>query len=472
MPATSWTNVTCPTDQYVVGFNTYVRTHTGSSTAVLARIRLDCRRANAQLEFTGSMHSPTPEGGAPATGGTWVPASANCPSTHPIANGVDTRAGWYVDRMRLRCAQPRPTIPTITFPRWNSTDPSDNTAHAAGWAVRVNVVSSATEYQTCLRRSGTSNCYSEQTFSASGAYVANNEAQFGVTIGSAQQGTITEVEARACVGSLCSPWSAVERMTIVPFAPNLSSPADNVSATSRNVTFSWQANPAATAGYQLFIQRPNAYPAYSIYNPSAASVPGQFLNIQLNAGTTNQTVQIPAELGNSVVWGVAGCANFTGKGRRCSTSITQRTLSLPAAITFTQDLAETFKHARCVNCHAVTTTGYPAGHQSISNPTSPAACTFCHPNSYLPQGALAVEWHAPPSSMSFTGKTDAELCILAKNPGTKATSVQQHLTEDRLILWAVDNPRVQNATLPKAWAGNIQTWRNTVTQWVNAGMPC
>jgi hypothetical protein len=76
--------------------------------------------------------------------------------------------------------------------------------------------------------------------------------------------------------------------------------------------------------------------------------------------------------------------------------------------------------------------------------------------------------------MDFRNKTPAQLCGMAKNPGTIAGTVLNHLTQDRLILWAVASGRVPGTATPKPVAppGSISSWRSQVQAWVDAGMPC
>lgn len=323
--------LSCGQDHFVASFNGYVKKIlTGQE--VLSNLSISCLKSTALGATSGTAQSRS--GGGSTSGGAWS-GWKSCPSAG-FARGANGRSGWHVDRMRLNCtspaaAAPAPTAaPVVNLPRW--TGPADaNTAAAGNWAVSVSSVTNATRYRICLRRENSTNCYYNQVQNASSAAPSTGGLQFGVTIPLTEQGTIAEVLAQGCNDQdQCGPWSAAEKMTVVPNPPTLSAPANSSSAASRNVSFSWQGSSYASAGYQLFVYIPTASP-YQAYNPMASSVTGQFLNTQLNAGTTSQVIQIPNELGTSVRWGMTSCANFAGKGRRCSLGYAPRSLSLPSA---------------------------------------------------------------------------------------------------------------------------------------------
>ena len=49
----------------------------------------------------------------------------------------------------------------------------------------------------------------------------------------------------------------------------------------------------------------------------------------------------------------------------------------------------------------------------------------------------------------------------------------EHMTEDRLVLWAVgDGRHAFGNNVPTAPPNDIQAWRDLIAEWVNAGMPC
>ncbi len=482
-PATDTADALCGSNRFVAGFNVYRRQITTGQT-VVARVALKCRQANAQSVATGTDESP--EAGAPATGGSWNQTNLFCTSSGVtmIAFGARGRRGWYLDNVKLRCVDPPATpsaAPTLVFPRWNATAVGDDYGATPGWVVRLQSVSGAVKYQICLRDSGAQNCYYNQTLDASSAFASGNTLQFAVTIPADRQSTISQWTARACNSvPQCGPWAATaESFTVVPSPPTLSAPADNqVISNTRTVTFTWQANQAANAGYQLVLWRTGQQSGYSVYSPAAAlTAPHQ--SIQIPAGTTSYTYNLAPGL-TSVQWGVYACANFTNKGRRCSLGTQPRGFTVPAFFGFA--MAPTFRHERCANCHAVvpdnfakdtstdTSKGLPSNHTTVNASTN---CATCHTNSLLPtQGTINPGWHAP-SGMDFRNRTDAQLCTMAQTFGG-AGSVLNHLTQDKLILWAIgDGRRPSNSTpYPTAPPNNITTWQGLVQSWVNAGTPC
>lgn len=487
-PATNTADALCASNQFVAGFNVYRKQVTTGQT-VVAKVAIFCRGANSQSVATGNAQEHS--AGGSATGGSWNQNHLNCTtsSTTTMAFGAKGRRGWYVDNMRLRCVDPPPpppipqSAPVLVFPRWNATSTGEDYGATPSWTVRLQPVANATRYQICLRVSGSQTCYFNQTLEASSAFASGNTLQFGVTIPADPQSSISQWTARACnSASQCGPWASAESFTVVPNAPALTAPNNNQTITNtRTVTFTWQANNAANAGYQLIIYRTGQQSGYNAYNPTAA-LPVPHQTIQIPAGTTSYTYTLAPGL-TAVRWGVYACANFTGKGRRCSLGLSGiRGLSVPPFFAFT--LAPTFKHDRCKNCHAVaadnfvkdtatdTDNGLPSNHTNVNATTN---CASCHTNSLLPtQGTINPGWHAAPTSMDFRNRTDAQLCSMAQNPGSVAGSVLNHLTQDKLILWAVgDGRRPQNSTpYPTAPPNNITTWQNLIQTWVNAGTPC
>ena len=91
------------------------------------------------------------------------------------------------------------------------------------------------------------------------------------------------------------------------------------------------------------------------------------------------------------------------------------------------------------------------------------------------QGSHPVPWQAAPASMDLRGKSSEELCQMAKDPGTIASDVRDHLLGDPLILWAVEGgqlPQPPGTTPPPPNTdpafGN--DWAAKVDAWINGGM--
>jgi hypothetical protein len=150
-------------------------------------------------------------------------------------------------------------------------------------------------------------------------------------------------------------------------------------------------------------------------------------------------------------------------------------------ITFSTHLAVTFRHPRCTTCHAVAATDFqrvnddppgvlPASHPIVNASTD---CTSCHTASLLPPGNIDPGWQSAPSAFDFRDKTDGELCDMASQP-VSGHSPLEHMSEDRLVLWAVGDGRVPfgNPDLPTAPPHDIDQWRDLIQQWVSGGMPC
>ncbi len=154
----------------------------------------------------------------------------------------------------------------------------------------------------------------------------------------------------------------------------------------------------------------------------------------------------------------------------------------PPGFSFSQQLAPTFQHPRCVTCHAVAATDFrrvsddppgvlPASHPVVNAGTN---CSSCHSSSLLPPtGSIDPGWQSAPAAFDFRGLSDAALCKLARQPVSGHTPLE-HMTQDRLVLWAVGDGRVPfgNPSLPTAPPNDIEQWRLLIQQWSAAGMPC
>jgi hypothetical protein len=140
-----------------------------------------------------------------------------------------------------------------------------------------------------------------------------------------------------------------------------------------------------------------------------------------------------------------------------------------------------FRHPRCTTCHAVAATNFanvndnppgvlPASHPGVSAATD---CTSCHSSSLLPPtGIIDPGWQSAPPQFDFRDKSDNQLCTMASQP-ISGHSPLEHMTEDRLVLWAVGDGRVPfGGTLPTAPPHDIEQWRSLIQQWVATGMPC
>lgn len=391
-------------------------------------------------------------------------------------------------------AAQRPAMPSLVYPAWTSPTPGNDALLTEDSWVDVTRVSGATHYEVCLRDVGAGGCWFQRIVPVSSATHPGNAGllRIVVDVPPERQGTIGEWTVQACATSACSVQGSSG------FAPptRFLVPTRRASVTaftgpqpSRTVTFRWTNNPLANAGSQLIIlaDRPGAV-GFSPGRPATVSPPS--LSIAVPVGANSHTVTLPPDLPNTVRWAVGTCRTFPEKGRRCSNVYpTWSTVTVPAPPTFASTLLPTFRHARCVNCHAVVADNYqratatnpnrglPSTHPEVNTGTN---CAGCHDDTLLPsQGNLRPAWHAPPANMDFRNRSDMSLCLAGQLTGTLARTVLEHLTEDRLILWAVGDGRRPRAAdgstlqpLPLAPPMTIAQWRTLVQQWINGGMRC
>lgn len=402
--------------------------------------------------------------------GTWrTLASSNCVFNvlnSPVVNS--TSAFFKVDATLFGSAAQdrRATLTwsiTLRGPRgkspWTAQSPTAPTLASPANNVQLAGVGSfswtapstgATHYRLCIsRESWTGACEERRQVSTTSA--AN------VTLPFRGERIKWFVQACNSVGCTSSPTSLLIRNLLPP--PTLVSPAANATATTRRPTFQWQ----TVAGAQT----------YTLYVYHASPLQ-QFTIANLSSNVTQFTPATDLTLDNPMYWSVRACTTAAG----CSTPDQLRPLSLPPRVLFST-LVPTFRHARCMNCHAGTATnfvagsnpGLPAGHQAVNASNN---CQTCHTDALLPTlGTVNPHWHSPPATMDFRNRTDQQLCDMAKSVGT-STAVATHLKEDKLVLWAVGDGRRPSNTTPVALAppGSITAWRTLVDTWVNAGMAC
>ncbi len=341
-----------------------------------------------------------------------------------------------------------PSRPTLLSPAANNRLTTGIASFS--WALAA---TGATHYRLCIsRESFTGAC--EEKARVNAASVANVTVPF--------RGDRVKWWVEACNTLGCT--RSLETRVIINVLPaaTLVSPAAGITAANRKPTFQWQLVSGAQT-YELYVYHADPLQEFRIPN--------------LSSNVTQFTPATDLTLANPMYWYVKACTVAAGCGMPAN-SQQIRSLSLPLPFSFAAELAPTFRHARCVNCHAVTATnfaratpGLGSGHSVVTATTN---CQSCHTNTLLPaQGTFNPGWHAPPATMDLRNLTDAQICELrARNAGTAGT-VQNHLTQDKLILWAIGDGRLPNgAILPTAPPNNISTWQTRVQNWINAGMPC
>ena len=491
LPARRVKSAYCPTNKWVHGVNATKINN------VIQKLAVQCLPLNVNGQLVGT--SIVKSAGANATG-QWSRWKA-CPGKG-MANGISGKSGWHLDKLRLRCVNSQSNVasstssnsngsssssqnssttlarPQLFFPRWGSN--SESYAMAGSWQLTVSKVNGATKYEVCLRDVGSSNCYLRKKITGS---QSGNRVSLPITIPANKQGKTARWLARACNNqNQCGAWSGMEKFTIVPKTANLTSPSNNVTVNSRALQLRWSRQNYATSGFQVYIYKRGTRP-YDWYQPTKQSN-SNFYNYRVNSATsTSANITVPNSLGNNLSWIVVACAEYAGKGRRCSLggrshNVTIASSSAPSNnnARFSQILKSTFQSDRCVQCH---------GGKNLTNHNPGSSCKSCHSQSNTYKtGGLNVDWHAAPSSMNFVNKSSSYLCNKAKQPPASASAsacgssnpaerVRCHLTKDPLVLWAVDSGRLPNGrSVTKATPGNKNNWKQKVNQWIDGGMNC
>lgn len=392
------------------------------------------------------------------------------------------------------------SAPTPIRPLTNGTPNfpgSDALSAGDGAFVSFTHVNGATHYKICLMDPGAGACFNGTTPVPVTARVQGPPLAPGLTITfivtglETRQGQSINWTVQACSGptsAQCGAFSTSQ--TVIVLLPPATIPSD-VSQTipiDQRVTFRWTNHPLANAAPQLIVlpdwTTTRLQPIFTSANPTVVGVPG--LSIAVPQGAITHTITLADALKPAIKWAVANCRNYPGKGRRCSQLLTPWN-KMRVANLFMFQLAFTFNEGRCVRCHAAAATnfqsgavqGLPSNHPPVNATTNTQStqngqgCRSCHTDALLPtQGSVNPGWHAPPASMDFRGKNIGQLCQMARSLGSPIAAFR-HLTQDKLILWAVGDGRVPNgATLQLAAPGSIEEWRHAVALWLEAGTPC
>lgn len=150
-------------------------------------------------------------------------------------------------------------------------------------------------------------------------------------------------------------------------------------------------------------------------------------------------------------------------------------------------MMQVLSHRRCINCH-------PAGDQprqgedsrlhrfgvqrgSEGHGTVALACHACHQSANNDDSGVpgAPHWHLAPRSMAWEGLSRTEIARSmldpARNGGRTPAEVEQHLTQDPLVLWAFE-PGVDHEGTPReAPPVPVDTYIAAVKAWFAAGSP-
>jgi cytochrome c553 len=138
-------------------------------------------------------------------------------------------------------------------------------------------------------------------------------------------------------------------------------------------------------------------------------------------------------------------------------------------------------HQRCMNCHP--TTDFPRqgddshlhqfGVQRGENNQGLAAlkCSTCHQTENNKSSGVpgAPHWGLAPISMGWQGLTKYQIAAAmldrARNGGRSLKDIEEHLTEDELVLWAFEpgvdqhgNERTKPPLSKEEWIASVKTW--------------
>ncbi len=150
------------------------------------------------------------------------------------------------------------------------------------------------------------------------------------------------------------------------------------------------------------------------------------------------------------------------------------------------EIAPVFQHRRCMNCHVLSPfprqgengrrhmMSIAAGDGGRGSPGLP--CTTCHRGSNSPSGVPGAEgWHLAPLKMGWEGLSAGEICRALRDParsGMTPHQLIQHLTHDKLVLWAWQGSRdlagKARSTPPLSHAAFL----DGIRRWLAAGGGC
>lgn len=394
---------------------------TGRRGQWLDQLRARCVRVAVDGSWSGA---PFTQGTAGGTTGTAF-GPLDCPAGSAVAS-VRGRHGWYIHELSLACYD-----------------------LAAGASINGNAVRTLT-----AGASGGDRTWSWEL--CPGAKPAKGFR--------GRDGAFVDRIQLVCHSGSGSPTT----VAVVPGATRLIGPASGTTLTTLQPGFTWGVVTYATR-YQICIRREGSS-ACDMVSETTAGLRSRLTPGQLSFRPASDLQFGTARRGN---WSVRACSDAG-----CGPWPTSWWINAPATVSFAAGMAPSFRHERCMNCHAVAATnfqpgagGLPAAHVAVTASTN-CAVSGCHTTALQPAGTVDPGWHAPAAGSDLRNKTDAQLCQMARDRGTVAPSTLAHLTQDRLILWAVGDGRVPNKTLPTAPPNSIATWRDRVQSWINAGMPC
>lgn len=137
----------------------------------------------------------------------------------------------------------------------------------------------------------------------------------------------------------------------------------------------------------------------------------------------------------------------------------EATAAAPPPVAFAYELARTFAHPRCVNCHGFTTKGSAVAkdHERRS-----LDCTSCH----------FPAWKVPKPKFNFTGLSPEAICERIKRNTPDLAKMAKHLNKDGAIIWSLVSGRVAGREVDLAPPSDRKSWFAMVDRWIAGGRRC
>jgi len=135
------------------------------------------------------------------------------------------------------------------------------------------------------------------------------------------------------------------------------------------------------------------------------------------------------------------------------------TAAAPPPVAFAKELARTFAHPRCTNCHNFTTKGSAIAkdHERRS-----PDCKSCH----------SPVWKAPKAKFRFSDLSPEAICERIKRNTPELAKLERHLKKDGAIIWSLVSGRLLGHQLDRAPPGDRNSWFAMVDRWMAGGRRC
>ena len=147
-----------------------------------------------------------------------------------------------------------------------------------------------------------------------------------------------------------------------------------------------------------------------------------------------------------------------GPGRVPAVSA-EATEAAKPAIMFATELAKTFRHPRCKNCHSFAAKGSAVAEDHERKSSD---CKSCH----------FPAWKAPKPKFSFTGLSPEAICLRIKRNTPDPAKMKKHLKKDGAIIWALVSGRLAGRQFDRAPPRDRKSWFAMVDRWIDGGRRC